>query len=185
MSAETITDAKRRMEKAVDAAQHDFSTIRTGRANPLLLENIKVNYFGTPTPINQLAGVSVPEPRVLAITPWDRNSVDAIMKAIQTSDLGLTPMSDGHVVRLNVPPLTEERRKDFIKQLHKKAEEHKIAVRNIRRDANEHIKAQQKSGDITEDDMKREQDEVQKMTDKFIVEIDKLTAAKETELKEV
>lgn len=185
MTAETIQDAKRRMEKAVEAAQHDFSTIRTGRANPLLLENIKVNYYGTPTPLNQMAGVSVPEPRILLITPWDRTAIDSILKAIQSSDIGLSPMSDGHVVRLNVPPLNEERRKEFIKQLHKKSEEHKIAVRNIRRDANEHIKAQEKKGDITEDEMKREQDEIQKATDKFIVEIDKLTAAKETELKEV
>lgn len=185
MSADTIKEAKRRMEKAVEAAGHDFSTIRTGRANPLLLENIKVNYYGTLTPLNQLAGVSVPEPRILLITPWDKSSIDAILKAIQTSDIGLSPMSDGHAVRLNVPPLTEERRKEFIKQLHKKSEEHKIAVRNIRRDANEQIKAQQKSSDITEDDMKKEQEEVQKITDKFIVEIDKLTSKKETELKEV
>lgn len=185
MTAESIKDAQRRMEKAVEAAQHDFSTIRTGRANPLLLENVKVNYYGTLTPLNQLAGVSVPEARILMVTPWDRTSIDAILKAIQTSDLGLSPMSDGHAIRLNVPPLNEERRKEFIKQLHKKAEEHKIAVRNVRRDANEHIKTQQKNGEITEDDMKREQDEVQKSTDKYIVEIDKLTAIKEAELKEV
>ncbi len=185
MTREIITDAERRMKKAVETAQHDFATIRTGRANPLVLDNIKVDYYGTPTPLNQMAGISVPEPRQLMVTPWDRTVINTILKAIQSSDVGLTPMSDGNVIRLNVPALTEERRKELIKQLHKKAEEHKVAVRNVRRDVNEHIKAQQKSAEITEDDAKREQDEIQKMTDKFIVETDKLTAAKEAELKEV
>lgn len=185
MTAEVIKDAERRMQKAVETAQHDYSTIRTGRANPLILENIKVDYYGTDTPLNQLAGISVPEPRQLLVTPWDRTIINTVLKAIQSSDIGLTPMSDGNVIRLNVPPLTEERRKDLIKQLHKKAEEHKVAVRNVRRDANEHIKAQQKASEITEDDAKREQDETQKLTDKYIAEVDKLTAAKEAELKEV
>ncbi|MCE5323663.1 ribosome recycling factor [bacterium] len=173
------------MQKAVEAADHDFATIRTGRANPMLLEGIKVDYYGTPTPINQLAGISVPEPRQLLISPWDRNSIDAISKAIQSSDIGITPQSDGQVIRLNIPYLTEERRKDLIKQLHKKSEDHKIAVRNIRRDANEHLKAQEKKSEISEDEMKREQEKIQKLTDKFIVDIDKHTAAKEAELKEV
>lgn len=185
MSIELIKDAERRMQKAIEAAQHDFSTIRTGRANPLILESIKIDYYGTLTPLNQVAGISTPEPRQLMISPWDRSAMDPIIKAIQTSDLGLVPNSDGVCVRLNIPPLTEERRKDLIKALHKKAEEHKIAVRNVRRDVNEHIKAEQKKSEITEDDMKREQDETQKLTDKYIVEIDKLTAKKETELKEV
>jgi ribosome recycling factor len=173
------------MQKAVDVAGHDFATIRTGRANPVVLDNIKVDYYGTPTPLNQMAGISVPEPRQLLVTPWDRTIINTILKAIQSSDIGLTPMSDGNVIRLNVPALTEERRRDLIKQLHKKAEEHRIAVRNVRRDANEHIKAQQKSSDITEDDAKREQEETQKLTDKYITEIDKLTTAKEAELREV
>jgi len=185
VSQETIQDAQRRMEKAVEAAQHDFATIRTGRANPVILENIKVDYYGTPTPLNQLAGISVPEPRQLLVTPWDRTIINTILKAIQSSDVGLTPMSDGNVIRMNVPALTEERRRELIKQLHKKAEDHKVAVRNIRRDANEHIKGQRKNSEITEDDEKREQDETQKLTDKFVAEIDKLAAAKETELKEV
>ena len=185
MSQDTIQDAESRMHKAVEVAGHDFSTIRTGRANPLVLENIKVDYYGTPTPLNQLAGISVPEPRMLLVTPWDKGVVNTVLKAIQSSDIGMTPMSDGNVIRLNVPPLTEERRKDLIKQLYKKAEEHKIAIRNVRRDANEQIKAQQKSSDITEDDAKRDQDDVQKMTDKYITEVDKLAAAKEAELKEV
>ena len=185
MTVELIKDAERRMQKAVETAQHDYSTIRTGRANPLILENIKVDYFGTATPLNQLAGISVPEPRQLLVTPWDKTIINTILKAIQSSDIGLTPMSDGHVIRLNVPALTEERRRDLIKQLHKKAEDHKVAVRNVRRDANEHIREQQKSSEITEDDLKREQDEVQKLTDKYIAEIDKITQAKEAELREV
>jgi ribosome recycling factor len=185
LTTDIIQDAERRMLKAVEAADHDFATLRTGRANPMILDGIKVDYYGTPTPINQLGGISVPEPRQLLITPWDRNSVDAIMKAIQGSDIGITPQSDGHVIRLNVPYLTEERRKELIKQLHKKSEEHKIAVRNIRRDANEHLKAQQKNSEISEDDMKRDQDKVQKLTDKYIAEVDKHTTSKEAELKEV
>ncbi|MEN6417247.1 MAG: ribosome recycling factor [Armatimonadota bacterium] len=185
MTTDIIQDAERRMQKAVEAADHDFASLRTGRANPMLLEGIKVDYYGTPTPINQLGGISVPEPRQLLITPWDRNSVDAIMKAIQSSDIGITPQSDGQVIRLNVPYLTEERRRDLIKQLHKKSEDHKVAIRNIRRDVNERLKAQQKSSEISEDDMKREQDKIQKLTDKYIVDVDKHTSSKEAELKEV
>jgi ribosome recycling factor len=132
-----------------------------------------------------LAGISVPEPRQLLISPWDRGSLDAISKAIQSSELGITPQSDGQVIRLNIPYLTEERRNDLIKQLHKKSEEHKIAIRNIRRDANEHLKAQEKKSEISEDDMKREQEKIQKLTDKYIVDVDKHTASKEAELKEV
>jgi ribosome recycling factor len=185
LSEDTIQDAERRMQKAVEAAQHDFATIRTGRANPVVLENIKVDYYGTPTPLIQLAGISVPEPRQLLVTPWDRTIINTILKAIQSSDVGLTPMSDGNVIRMNVPPLTEERRRELTKQLHKKAEDHKVAVRNIRRDANEHLKTQQKNSEITEDDLKDEQDETQKLTDRYIAEIDQLTAAKEAELREV
>lgn len=185
MTAELVNEAERRMQKAVEAAQHDFATIRTGRANPIILEGINVSYYGAATPLNQLAGISAPEPRLLVVSPWDRKAIDSIMKAIMASDVGLTPMSDGNVIRLQVPYLTEERRKELIKQLHRKAEDHKVAVRNIRRDTNEHIKTQQKDSDISEDDAKREQDEVQKLTDKYIAEIDKLTSAKEAELKEV
>lgn len=185
MSTEIIKDAERRMQKAVETAQHDFSTIRTGRANPLILEGIKVDYYGTLTPLNQIAGISTPEPRQLLISPWDKGSLEGIIKAIQASDLGLTPNSDGQTVRLNIPHLTEERRKDLIKQLHKKSEEHKVAVRNVRRDANERLKAQEKKGELSEDDLKREQEEVQKVTDRFCVDIDKLTTAKEAELREV
>ena len=173
------------MQKAVETAGHDYATIRTGRANPLILENIKIDYYGTATPLIQLAGMSVPEPRQLLVTPWDKTAINTILKAIQASDIGLTPMSDGNVIRLNVPPLTEERRRELIKQLHKKAEEHKVAVRNIRRDANEHLKAQEKKSEITEDDLRDEQDAIQKLTDRYIADIDKLTQAKEAELREV
>jgi len=185
LSADVIQDAERRMQKAVEAAQHDFATIRTGRANPLILEGIKVDYYGTPTPLNQLAGITVPEPRQLMISPWDKATLDPISKAIQASDIGITPQNDGQVIRLNVPYLTEERRKELIKQRHKRSADHKVAVRNVRRDANEHLKTQQKNSEISEDEMKRDQEKIQKLTDKYIVEVDKLTAAKEAELKEV
>lgn len=185
MTEQVTNDAERRMQKAVETAGHDYATIRTGRANPLILENIKIDYYGTATPLIQLAGMSVPEPRQLLVTPWDKTAINTILKAIQASDIGLTPMSDGNVIRLNVPPLTEERRRELIKQLHKKAEEHKVAVRNIRRDANEHLKAQEKKSEITEDDLRDEQDAIQKLTDRYIADIDKLTQAKEAELREV
>ncbi len=185
MTADVIQEAERRMQKAVEAADHDFATLRTGRANPMILEGIKVDYYGTPTPLNQLAGISVPEPRQLMITPWDKSCLDAIAKAILSSDVGITPNNDGQVIRLNVPYLTEERRKELIKQLHKKSEDHKVAIRNIRRDANEHLKTQQKNSEISEDDMKREQEKIQKITDKYIAEVDKHTVSKEAELKEV
>ena len=185
MTADTIKETERKMRKSVEAAQHDFATVRTGRANPVVLEGVSVDYYGTPTPLAQLAGISAPEPRLLMVTPWDRTVIDSIMKAIQTSDLGLSPMSDGNVVRLQVPYLTEERRTELVKQLHRKSEDHKVAVRNIRRDANDQVKTQQKNSEISEDDMKREQDEIQKLTDKYIEETDNLAKAKEAELKEV
>lgn len=185
MIADTVQDAERRMTKAVEAAQQDYSTIRTGRANPALLERVSVDYYGTTMPINQLATISVPEPRQLVIAPWDKNAIPLIEKAITKSDLGLTPSSDGHVIRLNIPHLTEERRKELIKLLHKKAEEHRVAIRNIRRDANEELKRLEKSGEAAEDEVHRAQEQVQKLTDKYIEQIDKLTQAKEAELMEV
>jgi ribosome recycling factor len=173
------------MTKAVEAAQHDFSTIRTGRANPVILEGVQVDYYGTKTPINQLAGVSAPEPRLLVIAPWDKSAITAIEKAIMNSDIGMTPQSDGNVIRLQVPYLTEERRKDLIKVLHKKTEEHKVAVRNIRRDVNDRMKDLEKKHEISEDDNKRGQEQVQKLTDKYIEKMDVLAKAKEAELMEV
>lgn len=185
MIPELMKDAEHRMKKAVEAAQHDFSTIRTGRANPVILDGLQVDYYGSKMPINQIAGVSAPEPRLLVIAPWDKAALGPIEKAILNSELGMTPQNDGNVIRLNVPHLTEERRKDLIKNLHKKAEEHKVAVRNIRRDANERLKDMEKKRDISEDDNKRTQEQVQKLTDKYIKLMDENAAAKEVELMEV
>ncbi len=185
MISETISEAERRMTKAVEAAQRDYVTIRTGRANPALLERVSVDYYGSNMPINQVATISVPEPRLIVIAPWDKAVIPSIERAITKSDLGLTPSTDGTVIRLAIPHLTEERRKELIRVLHKKAEEHRVAVRNIRRDANEHLKRLEKDGEASEDDVYRAQQEVQKLTDKYIEQIDSVTNAKESELMEV
>jgi ribosome recycling factor len=185
MISDVVKAAEQRMDKAVEAARHDYTTIRTGRANPTLLEKVVVDYYGTNMPINQLANISVPESRTLLIAPWDKSVIPLIEKAIQKSELGITPSSDGNVVRLNIPQLTEERRKEFIKQLHKKAEEHRVSVRNIRRDVNEELKKQEKDGNASEDEVKRAQEQIQKATDKHIAEIDSVTKAKEAELLEI
>jgi len=183
--SDVVSDAERRMQKAVEAAQHDYQGIRTGRANPALLDRISVEYYGSTMLVNQVATISVPEPRQIVIAPWDRAAIPHIERAILKSDLGITPMSDGNVVRLNIPSLTEERRRDLIKQLHKKAEEHRVAVRNIRRDANEDMKRQEKASEASEDDVRRGQEQTQKLTEKYIEQIDRLTKAKEEELMEV
>ncbi len=180
-----MNETERKMKKAVEAAQQDYTTIRTGRANPVLLEKVTVDIYGSAMPINQLATVSVPEPRQLVIAPWDKSAIPAIERAIQKSDLGLTPSSDGNVVRLNIPHLTEERRKEMIKLLHKKAEEHRVAVRNVRREANEDLKKLEKAHEASEDDVRRATEQVQKMTDKYIEQIDEITRIKEAELMEV
>lgn len=185
MISDTISDAERRMTKAVEAAQHDYQTIRTGRANPALLERVAVEYYGTNLPVNQVATISVPEPRLLVIAPWDKSAIPQIERAIVNSDLGLTPTSDGNVVRLSIPQLTEERRKELIRLLHKKAEEHRVAVRNVRRDANDALKHMEKAGEIGEDEYHRAHEQVQKLTDKHIEQIDAFTKAKEEELMEV
>ena len=185
MISDVVNDAERRMSKAVEAAQHDYQSIRTGRANPALLERITVDYYGTAMPINQVATISVPEPRLLLIAPWDKSAVQQIERAIQKSDLGLTPISDGNAVRLSIPTLTEERRRDLIKVLHKKAEEHRVALRNVRRDANEELKRMEKAGEVSEDDIHRAQEQIQKLTDKHAEQVDQVTKAKEEELLEV
>jgi len=185
MSNDVINKAEDKMKKAVSFAGDDFNTLRTGRASAKMLDGIEASYYGTMTPINQIAGVSVPEPSQILIKPYDASALKDIEKAINASDLNLTPSNDGQVIRLNIPALNEERRKDLIKQLHGKSEEHKIAIRNVRRDANEHLKQEQKNSVITEDDLKREQEKIQKLTDKYIQEIDKLTSVKEKELKEI
>jgi len=185
LTAEILKDVEHRMKRAVEVAQEDFQTLRTGRGNPALLDHIMVNYHGTPMPINQLGAISVPEPRQIVIAPWDKQTIAMIEKAIMASDLGITPTSDGNVVRLNIPYLTEERRREMIKQLHKKAEDHRVAIRNIRREVNDKLKHQEKASEISEDDSRRTQDQVQKLTDKYIEEIDRLQKQKEAELLEV
>jgi len=174
-----------KMKKTVEVLQGQYSTIRAGRANPSVLEQIKVEYYGTPTPINQIAGVSTPDPRTLMITPWDAGSLKLIEKAIMTSDLGINPANDGRVLRLQFPQPTEERRKELIKQVYKQAEESKVAIRNIRRDAVEKYKAQKKKGEITEDDLTDTEKDLQKLTDNYIKEIDKVAEKKEAEIKEI
>lgn len=182
---EVLNQAESKMKKTVDLLIKDYATLRAGRATPALLDKILVDYYGTPTPINQMATVSAPEPRLLVIQPWDRNMLPQIEKAILKSDLGITPVSDGNVIRLAIPPLTEEKRKDLVKIVHKKAEEGRIAIRNLRREANDQIKAAEKKGDISEDSAKRYLDDIQDLTDKYIKNIDQVAEAKEKEIMEI
>ncbi len=173
------------MDKVIAAFQRELATLRAGRATPSLLDRIEVDYYGTATPLNQLAGVSAPEPRLLVIQPWDKQAIGEIEKAILKSDLGLTPSSDGSVIRLSIPQLTEERRKELVKFVRKKAEECKVSIRNIRRDSNDEVKQLEKSSDITEDDRRRGQDKIQEITDEKINEIDEIMERKEKEMLEV
>lgn len=171
-----------KMTKSYDAMIRDFTSIRAGRANPHVLDKIKVDYYGTPTPLQQVGNISVPEPRMLQIQPWEKSLIKAIEKAIMTSDLGITPSNDGSVVRLVFPELTEERRKELVKDIKKKGEAAKVAVRNIRRDANEAFKKQNKANEISEDEQKDLETKVQKMTDKYIADIDKAVEEKSKEI---
>ena len=179
---EIIAQQEERMNKSIDALKHKFASIRTGRASTALLDGITVDYYGTPSPINQVANISVPEPRMIVIAPWD---MPAIEKAIMMSDLGLNPNNDGEQIRLAIPQLTEERRKEIVKVVNKEAEDAKVAVRNIRRDANDALKKEEKAKTITEDVAKNGQDKIQKVTDKFIKAIDDLRAIKEKDVLEV
>ena len=180
-----LKDVEAKMDRAVEAAKEDFSSIRTGRANPALLEKLNVDYYGTATPLIQLAGITAPEPRLLVVTPWDKGAMAAIERAIINSDLGLTPANDGNMIRLQIPYLTEERRNEYIKLLHRKTEEHRVVIRNIRRDANEKLKELQKKSLISEDEQRRLTEKIQKLTDAHIEKTDKASQAKELELKEV
>ncbi|MGN0557065.1 MAG: ribosome recycling factor [Acutalibacteraceae bacterium] len=171
-----------KMNKAIAALDREFSSVRAGRANPTVLDKITVDYYGVPTPIQQMAAVSVPDPRTIMIQPWDMSTLKEIEKAIQASDLGINPNNDGKVIRLNFPPLTEERRKDLVKEIKKYGEECKVAVRSIRRDILDKFRAEKKEGNITEDDMKDYEKKVQDATDKFCKEADSLTADKEKEI---
>jgi ribosome recycling factor len=185
MSSEAISAAERKMARAIEAMQRDFQGIRTGRASTALVERIHVDYYGTETPLNQLAGISVPEPHQIVIQPWDRSVLGAIEKAITKSDIGLVPNVDGTVVRLNIPPLTEERRKDLVRVVHKRMEEARVEIRNIRRDANDQLKREERDGTVGTDESHRQSDTLQKTTDRHIAEVDRRGAAKEQEVLEV
>ena len=185
MSTEILADADQKMARAVDAMERDFQGVRTGRASTALVERITVDYYGTQTPLNQLAGISVPEAHQIVIQPWDRGVLGAIEKAITKSDIGITPNVDGTVVRLNIPPLTEERRKDLVKIVHKRMEEARVEIRNIRRDANDHLKKEDREGAVGADEAHRQVDILQKTTDRHIAEVDRRGTAKEQEVLEV
>ena len=177
--------AKTKMGKTVNALVTEYGAIRAGRANPQILDKLAVDYYGTPTPINQLGSISVAEARVLVVQPWDKSVLKAIEKAIQTSDIGINPQNDGSVIRLTFPPLTEDRRKDLAKEIQKIGENSKVAIRSIRRDCLEKLKAMKKASEITEDDLKDGEKEIQKITDNFIKEVDDLAAAKAKEIMEI
>ena len=180
-----MLEQEQRMDKSIESLKHEFASIRTGRASVALLDKIMVDYYGSPTPINQVANISVPEPRMILVAPWDKSMIGAIEKSILQSDLGLNPGNDGTAIRLTIPQLTEERRKEIVKIVHKKAEDAKVAVRNIRRDANDVLKKEEKAKTITEDDVKDGLDQIQKLTDKKIKQIDDLKAVKEKDVLEV
>ncbi len=186
MAAEEIfSDAEHRMQQAVEALRRELTTLRTGRASPALVEQLPVDYYGTPTPLQQIAAIHATDARTLTIQPWDRKALGDIEKAIQKSDLGLNPNNDGNVIRITLPALTEERRKDLVKVVRKKVDESKVAVRNVRRDAHDKLREQEKAKAISEDELKRSTDRLQKLTDKYIDELDKVGQAKEREVMEV
>ncbi len=174
-----------KMDKALEVYKHDLATIRTGRASLSLIEGITVDYYGTQTPLNQVATLSVPDPKTITIQPWEQRIIPDIEKAILQSDLGITPTNDGKVIRLNIPPLTEERRKQLVKVVRKRAEEARVAIRNIRREFNEELKKMEKNKEISEDQLKKDLDEVQKVTDEHIKKVDKILESKENEIMEV
>lgn len=183
--AAVMDESRQRMEKTLQSLDKEFRRLRTGRASAALLEGVKVDYYGTLTPIEQLASISVPDSRTISIQPWDRAAFKDVEKAIQKSELGLNPINDGKLIRVNIPPLTEERRRDLAKVARKFTEESKIGIRNIRRDANDALKRQEKGKEISEDELRKAQDEVQKLTDEFIARADAALAAKEKEIMEI
>ena len=185
MISDILWNIEQKMEKSVEVLKAELATIRTGRATPALIEHIKVDYAGIPTPLNQIAGISVPEARLLVIQPWDRSSINNIEKAILKSDLGLNPTSDGNLIRISIPPITEERRQELIKVVRKRVEEGRIAVRNLRREAMEELKRLEKNKDISQDEQRRALDQLQKLTDNFIAQAEQIGRDKEAELVEV
>lgn len=170
------------MEKTLQALRRELASLRAGRATPSLLDKIEVEYYGTMTPLNQLSNISAPEPRLLVIQPWDKSAISAIEKALQKSELGITPTNDGDVIRINIPPLTEERRAELVRVVKKTGEEAKVSIRNIRRDANDEYKKMEKSGDLSEDEARRYQEEIQKLTDDFVKQIDEAVTSKEKDI---
>lgn len=185
-SADKIkADARDRMHKTVEATRRELGSIRSGKASVTLLDGVRVEYYGNHVPLNQVGSVAAPEPRMLIIQPWEKNIAAEIVKAIQKAELGLNPLVEGNIVRVPVPPLNEERRKDLVKLVKKHAEEGKVAIRNVRRDANDHLKKAEKNKEMTEDEHKRVHDEIQKFTDAFIADLDKLVSTKEAEIMEV
>jgi ribosome recycling factor len=181
----SVKNARDQMEAAVEALRREFTSVRTGKASPALLDTVRVEAYGSQVPLNQVATVSAPEPRLLVVQPWDRGTLNAIEKAIQTSDLGLNPSNDGKIVRVPIPALTEERRREYVKLLHKMAEEGRVSIRHARKEANDHTKRRQKDHEISEDDARREMDEVQKLTDRYIQQLEELLRHKEAEVLEV
>ncbi len=177
-----MEELEERMLKTISVLEENYAEIRAGRANPAILNKIMVEYYGVPTPINQVAGISVPEARMIVITPWDKSVLKDVEKALLASDIGITPNNDGQVIRLNFPQLTEERRKELVKDIKKIAEDSKVAIRSIRRDGMEKAKSDKSDGTITEDEQKRQEDEIQKLTDKYVAEIDKILEKKESEI---
>lgn len=183
MSIPTVlSDAEHKMKSTIDAMVHDFGTYRTGRASPAVLERVHVEYYGTETPINQLANISIPEPRQLLIQPWEKSMVPVIERAIIKSDLGIMPVNDGGGIRLNFPMMTEDRRKEMVKQVHARTEQARVSIRNVRRDAIDHLKALEKKKEITEDDVKGNETKIQKLTDTYVAKADELGKQKEAEL---
>jgi len=185
MTSETLTSADHKMGRAVEAMERDFQAFRTGRASTSLVERLMIDYYGTQTPLNQLASISVPEAHQIVIQPWDRGVLSAIEKAILKSDIGLTPNVDGTVVRLNIPPLTEDRRKEIVRTVHKRMEEARVEIRNLRRDANDGIRKEEKDGTLGADEARRELEQLQKITDRLVGDVDRLGGAKEQEVLEV
>lgn len=181
----TIKAASQQMDRALEALRREFSSVRTGKASPALLDTVRVEAYGSQVPLNQVGTVNAPEPRLLVVTPWDANMLGPIEKGIQMADLGLNPSNDGKLIRIPIPPLTEERRREFVKVLNKMAEEARVSVRHARKEANDEIKKRQKDGELSEDQARREQEEVQKLTDKHIQSVDDLLKHKEAEVLEV
>jgi ribosome recycling factor len=185
MTKQISKDAEEKMRKTIETYRQELAGMKAGRATPAMLDRVRVDYYGTPTPVNQVANVEIPDARTIVIKPWDRSMIKPIEKGILTSDLGLNPNNDGIVIRLSIPPMTEDRRKEMVKVVSKRTEEERVVIRNIRRDANEQVKKAEKDRTVSEDESKRAQEEIQKVTDKLIKEVDQILANKEKEIMEV